>query len=100
MRHTGAAYLPYYRFPDRQHPPSVRNSNQPGQHRSVGIVVFLAPSRQSRMSPVCVAESYGTAHAELLAQFDLPADASPITPIKELELDSFSLDTLRIGLKE
>ncbi|HLC35948.1 MAG TPA: hypothetical protein VJJ70_13245 [Anaerolineales bacterium] len=47
-----------------------------------------------------MAESYGTAHAELLAQFDLPADTSPITPIMELETDSFSPDALRIGLKE
>jgi len=52
------------------------------------------------MSPACAAESYGIAHAERLATLDLPVDTSPITPIKELESDSFWLDALRIGLKE
>ena len=93
-------YLPSYLFPDRQHPPSVRNSNQPGRHRIAAVVAFLAPSRLSRMSPARVVKSYGTAYAELLAQFDLPAGTSPITPIMELESDSFSPDALRIGLKE
>ncbi len=52
------------------------------------------------MSPACVAESYGIAHAELLATLDLPADTSPITPIKQLESDTFWLDGLRTWLKE
>ena len=52
------------------------------------------------MSPANVAESYGTAQAEPLEQFDLPADTSPIAPIKELASESYSPDALRTRLKE
>jgi hypothetical protein len=52
------------------------------------------------MSLGSVAGSYGIAYAELLAQFDLPADTAPTTPIKELESETFWPDLLRTWLTE
>ena len=47
-----------------------------------------------------VADAFGVPLAELLAAFDLPADTSPSTPLKELESDAFSVALLRAWLAE
>lgn len=46
-----------------------------------------------------VSTTFNVPVAEILAQFELPADTPPATPIKDLESDLFSVTNLRAWLE-